>query len=46
MFVPRTIAEVAGVDEKDILYFSPSNQVLAHLPYCIGLDKYVPDIPP
>ncbi|BDA43045.1 probable Sn1-specific diacylglycerol lipase alpha [Coccomyxa sp. Obi] len=37
--VRRTIAEVAGVDEKDILYFSPSNQALAHLPYCIALDK-------
>lgn len=38
----RTIAEVAGVDEKDILYFSPSNQALAHLPYCIALDKCAP----
>lgn len=39
MLLCRTIAEVAGVDEKDILYFSPSNQALAHLPYCIALDK-------
>lgn len=35
----RTIAEVAGVDERDVLYFSPSNEALAHLPYMIALDK-------
>lgn len=35
----REIAEVAGIDERDILYISPSNEALAHLPYMIALDK-------
>ncbi len=35
----REIAEVAGIDEKDILYISPSNEALAHLPYMIALDR-------
>ena len=35
----REIAEVAGIDEKDILYLSPSNEALAHLPYMIALDR-------
>jgi len=33
------MAEVAGIEEKDILYFSPSNEALAHLPYMIALDR-------
>ena len=35
----RTIAEVAGIKPEEILYFSPSNHALAHLPYMIALDK-------
>ena len=35
----REIAEVAGIDERDILYISPSNEALAHLPYMVALDK-------
>lgn len=38
----RTIAEVAGIKPEEILYFSPSNRALAHLPYMIALDKCVP----
>ncbi len=30
---------MAGIDEKDILYISPSNEALAHLPYMIALDR-------
>lgn len=30
---------MAGIEEKDVLYFSPSNEALAHLPYMIALDK-------
>jgi hypothetical protein len=36
----REIAEVAGIDERDVLYISPSNEALAHLPYMIALDKW------
>ena len=35
----REIAEVAGISEKDVLYISPSNEALAHLPYMIALDR-------
>ena len=32
---------MAGIHESDVLYFSPSNEVLAHLPYMIALDRLV-----
>ena len=38
--IRQEVAKVAGIAEKDILYMSPSNQVLAHLPYMIALDRY------
>lgn len=30
---------MAGISEKDVLYISPSNEALAHLPYMIALDR-------
>ena len=35
--IRQEVAKVAGIAENDILYMSPSNQVLAHLPYMIAL---------
>ena len=33
---------MAGISEKEVLYISPSNEALAHLPYMIALDRWSP----
>ena len=35
---------MAGISEKDVLYISPSNEALAHLPYMIALDRWTPTL--
>jgi hypothetical protein len=40
--VRASIAEIGHCDPGDVLYLSPSNEVLAHLPYMVALHRRVP----
>ena len=40
--VRKSIAEIGHLDPGDVIYMSPSNEVLAHLPYMVALHRRGP----
>jgi len=40
--VRASIAEIAHCEPGDVMYMSPSNEVLAHLPYMVALHRRAP----
>ena len=38
----KSIAEIGHLEPGDVLYMSPSNEVLAHLPYMVALHRRAP----
>jgi len=43
--VRASIAEIGHCEPGDVLYMSPSNEVLAHLPYMVALHRRAPRCP-
>lgn len=43
--VRKSIADIGHLEPGDVLYMSPSNEVLAHLPYMVALHRRAPRLP-